>query len=620
MRRLRYLAMTGVTLSLCIVAGADTGTLLQIGPRWGTMWLSPDLTGNLITLEYKNSLPADSKAKGTVILELPAEIQCVWAGNIRFEEAPGENGGRNLLRLPAATLTALRPDHAGGWLYLKTTLKPGAVDTGKAWAEWEGGKSAVTTFDIQVIASPVVSQPKRFMAGVGIRPYTSGNWPDFIRQYASLGFNHIDFWHGVIHNTSKPSPSVLKLVEQARANNIIVSVDCSWWWDTDVLKEDPDSLAVFANDGRRGTVKDMEICPSYRGPGIMDRIKRNAQVARSGISSILSDEESYGHYNNFHYACVCPRCEERWKQWLPVHRPLLEHRSAQDVVAKYEKMPEYWRAWTWFRASLTTERYAIIKQEIVKAVQEHGAESSPRPMLGWWSGHVDPEDGVSLRHQDGRGLAEVIDFVQPMVYYRYQVPPREFRAIARRQAWAMDRRNSHMGIDGDDDFGFANQPGILLAGVLETVFAGHTGYCMWVGDYMDTRQYVELAAANNVIAKHENVFLKGKETDLFRCFVRDPDAKPMPGQTRVRSIFPPWSDDVCTSTWENDEEGLLLITDYREQRTHVWIERSRQYIGPMKLYDAFSDDEVTQLTKSQWDFRIQLEKSPVRLLYWKKKG
>ena len=84
-----------------------------------------------------------------------------------------------------------------------------------------------------------------------------------------------------------------------------------------------------------------------------------------------------------------------------------------------------------------------------------------------------------------------------------------------------------MGIDCDDHFGFANQPGILLAAVLETVFAGHTGYCTWVGDYIDTRQWVELAAANNVIARHENVFLEGEETDLFRCFVPDPDAKPI---------------------------------------------------------------------------------------------
>lgn len=618
MGRIRCLAVTGLILFLSIVPNAHSATPLEIAPRWGTMWLSPELTANWIILEYKPPLPADSKAKGTVILDLPAGIQCLWAGQIRFEEVSGENGGRILLRLPGANLTAVRPDHAGGWLYLKTTLKPGTVDTGKAWAKWEGGKSAVTTFDIRVIASPVVSQPKQFMAGVAIRPYTSDGWPDFIKQYASLGFSHIDFWHGVIHNTSKPDQSVLKLVEQARANQIIVSIDSSWWWDSKVLKEDPDSLAVFAKDGRRGTVKDMEICPSYRGPGIMNRIKSNAQVARSGISSILSDEECYGHYNNFHYACVCPRCEERWRQWLPAHRPLLEYRSAREVVANYQEMPEYWRAWTWFRASLTTERYGIIKQEIVKAVQEHGAESSPRPMLGFWSGQVDPEDGVSKRHQDGRGLAEVIDFVMPMVYYRYNIPPRDFRAIARRQAWALDKRNSHMGIDCDDEFGFANQPGILLAGVLETVFAGHTGYCTWVGDYIDTRQWVELASANNMIAKHESVFLEGEETDLFRCFVRDPDAKPMPGKTQVRILFPPWSDDVCTSTWENDEEGLLLITDYREQRTPVWIERSRKYVGSMKLYDAFSDEEVTQLTKGQWDFRIQLEESPVRLLYWKK--
>lgn len=186
----RSVAVTAFILSSRVVAAADRATPLRIAPRWGTMWLSPDLTASLVTLEYKNPLPADSKAKGTVILELPDGIECLWAGNIKSEQIPGDNG-------------------------------------------------------------------------------------------------------------------------------------------------------------RRGTVKDMEICPSYRGPGIMERIKSNAQVARSGVSSILSDEESYGRHNNFHYACVCPRCEKRWKEWLPLHRPLLEYRSAQDVVANYKQMPEHWRAWTW---------------------------------------------------------------------------------------------------------------------------------------------------------------------------------------------------------------------------------------------------------------------------------
>ena len=331
MRRSGSLAAAGLILFWCIAANADPGaTPLQIAPRWGTVWLSPDLTGNLVTLEYRNRLPADSKAtgtKGTVILELPAGIECLWAGSIQYEQAPAERDGRSLLRLPDASLTDWRPDHAGGWLYLKTTLAPGTVETGKVWAQWEGGKSAVSTFDIRVIASPAAVQPGKFMAGVAIRPYTADAWPNFIQQYASLGFNHIDYWHGVINNGSKPDPNVRKFVEQARANKIIVSVDSSWWWDTKVLEQDPDSLATFAINGRKGTVKDMEVCPSYRGPGIMNRIKANAQVARSGVSSILSDEESYGHYNNFHYACVCGRCEKLWKQWLKMNRPLMEHRS-----------------------------------------------------------------------------------------------------------------------------------------------------------------------------------------------------------------------------------------------------------------------------------------------------
>jgi hypothetical protein len=125
---------------------------------------------------------------------------------------------------------------------------------------------------------------------------------------------------------------------------------------------------------------------------------------------------------------------------------------------------------------------------------------------------------------------------------------------------------------------------------------------------MDTRQWAELAAVNDVIAKRERTLLDGQETDLFRSFTPEGEG----------DYFHPWSPDVCTSTRETRQEGLLLISDYRPERTPIWIERSAKQAGPMSLHNAFTGQLVARLTKGQWDFRIHLKERPVQLLVWKK--
>jgi len=129
---------------------------------------------------------------------------------------------------------------------------------------------------------------------------------------------------------------------------------------------------------------------------------------------------------------------------------------------------------------------------------------------------------------------------------------------------------------------------------------------------MDTRQWAELGQVNDVIAKHEQTLLEGKETDLFRSYA------PITVEGLPESYFQPWSPDLCTTTWENETEGMLLVTDYRKTRTPIWVERSLKYSGQMTLYDAFTDEKVVHLTEGRWDFRIHLDASPEMLLFWKK--
>jgi len=166
--------------------------------------------------------------------------------------------------------------------------------------------------------------------------------------------------------------------------------------------------------------------------------------------------------------------------------------------------------------------------------------------------------------------------------------------------------------DGDGANGrggdFANPPGLLTAAVLETIMAGGKGYCMWAGAYMDTRQLAELSAVNGVLADHEDTFLDGKEASLFNAY--PPEGK--------GDYFHPYSKEVFVSTRETKTEGVVLITDYRANRTPFWVERSTAHTGPMTLVDAFTGKTVAKLATNQWDFQIHLKDLPVRLLVWKK--
>lgn len=576
---------------------------LRIFPRWEKIWLSPRLKGNWVVLRYRHGFPKDNVPAGCVKIDLPDGVACESAVLTTFEQQTLADG-RTRIGLPAVSL-----DGTKAWfLCLSTTLAPGATATCTISATWEGGKMQPESFPVEVIDAPAACQPKKIVTGAAIWPYQMSSWPDFFPQYASLGFNMIDHWRGAIHATQKVDELLKEQVAVARELGIAMAINASNWWDYEIVKSDPDAQAVYMNGKRVPNVP----CPSYRGPGFTEKMRFNADIAKSGISFILSDEEFYPNRGAGVNVCACQRCQQRWRAWLPDHYPQLEYLPIQQVYEQRERRPELYRALLWFKASLTTERYRLYKAEIEMAVQEYGAASSPRPMLGWWAGAA---EAWSLERSmtDARGLSQTLDYVVPQLYYRYRIPPRHFRRVIRRQCWALGRKGCLAGIDTDDDStGYANTPGVLTASILETLFAGGSGYCLWYGPYMDTRQWVELARVNDVIATHERVFLDGKETDLFRSF------SPTEVEGLPSDYFRPWSPDVCTATWENDEEGLLLVTDYREERTPIWVERSLANTGPMTLHDAFTDKTVVQLTAGRWDFRIHLESLPVTLLYWNK--
>lgn len=260
---------------------------------------------------------------------------------------------------------------------------------------------------------------------------------------------------------------VKNLVKTSRGNGISVAVDSSTFWEHDLLEKDPDAQAVFAGGQKSGP------CPSYRGPAFTEAIQRQLAVTEAGVSYIMSDEEEYGN-GNYTTACVCPRCEARWKDWLKINRPGLPYISPKDVITKYSARPkvaafdklenrqegaeavqsgnalieEQYRAWLYFRASLTTERYQYFKKELEKTVATSGAKSSPKPLVGWWAGAAE-DYTLLVCMQDGRALAGVIDRVVPQLYFRYGIPPRRFREVVRRHCWALDGKNTCAGIDTD---------------------------------------------------------------------------------------------------------------------------------------------------------------------------
>ena len=607
--RLKSMLVVLFILGLSGMGNTQEEETLTISPRWDTVWVSPRLKSNWVVLRFQHKFAKGKDPTGKITIDLSKGVSLgfpVWGefketklpkGETRYEFSP--------VRMTDGSST--KGKRLGlYYLSLSTTLEPGTEAKMRISAKWRGGEMKPRIFPINVIDAPAGQQPKSIVTGSATWSYQIG--PDFYEKYASLGFNLIDYWVGYIHATSEVHEPLKESVELARKHGITTSINASTSWDAEKIKEDPEAHAMYFSGKKYGEIA----CPSYRGPGFLDKMKFNAEIAKSGISHIQSDEELYINSGAGGNMCICERCEARWKEWLAKQYPELEYVSPGEVYKNREEYyPEHYRAWQWFMASLTTERYKIYKEELEKAVDKYDAKSSPRALLSWWAGAA--EYGTLRGQQDGRGLSQTIDYLFLQLYYRYKLRPRHFRAAVRRHSWAVDGIALCAGIDTDDHFGDANTPGILAAGVLETLFAGGKGYCLWYGPYMDTRQWAELGRVNDVIAKHERTFLEGKETDLFRSF------NPIVVEGLPKGYFQPWSPDVCTSTWENETEGLLLITDYREERTPIWVERSLKYTGPMTLYDAFTDEEVVHLTEGRWDFRIHLDELPVRMLYWNKK-
>jgi hypothetical protein len=637
--------IVGMARTTAAAAQADEPEL-KIEPRWGTVWVSPQLSANWVILRYTHHWTKENAPSGKVIIDLPAGVKCISAIEMPFAESASPSGG---VRVTLDPVNLFSPELKGGFLYLSTTLPPGTTGKGQVWAEWDGGgqKSAVTDFDVRVIEVPSVAQPKKLWPGASMWPYMIANWPDYYRQYASMGFTHQNLWHTAIYHTQKPDPVVADIVSQSWAAGVSTSIDSSIFWGPEITGENPDpsNLALFVDGTRSGP------CPSYRGPAFEEWLGKLARISESGISFLISDEETYGG-GNYANACVCPRCEERWKQWLKENRPELHYKSQREVIAgkpassdnviaydqleqKHEgvdaptttttttttttsgagdadakQAAELYRAWLYFRASLTTERYQIFRKIIEKAVAQNGEpKSSPKPMLGWWASAAE-DYTLAVCMQDGRSLSGVIDPIVPQLYFRYQLPMPRFREAVRRHCWATGGgATTWAGLDSDDyDTQMANTPGVLTAAVLETLMAGGRGYCMWLGARMDTRQWAELAAVNGAMAQHENTFVDGKETDLFRAHA--PEGK--------GDYFHPWSKEVFVSTRETADEGLMLISDYRATRTPFWVERSNAFRGPMVLTDAFTGEVVARLSENQWDFLVQLKDWPVRLLVWNK--
>ncbi|MBI2300952.1 MAG: hypothetical protein HYU66_18735, partial [Armatimonadetes bacterium] len=406
-------ALPGVVLCAALPALGSGWEDMTVAPRWGTVWLSPRLTANWVNLTYADMLTQRPAPVGEVVFDLPAGVQCLWAFEVRFHQSPPADG-RSELVLEQVPMDGTK----GVFLLLASKLPVGTVDQGRSWARWEGGRTRAAEFAVRVIDVPVARQPKRLMTGVATWPYMIDNWPDFQRQFASFGCNQMDLWHTAIYladrYTEKPRPPALDYVARlARTNRelgISTAVDASIWWDEGAMSDDPDAHALFADGTRSGP------CPSYRGPGFTRGMQKNVAIAQSGISWVQSDEEVYGN-GNFTRACVCPRCEARWREWLKASRPELDYLPPKTVITEREAHPEQWRAWLWFRAALTTERYRLYRAELARVVGQTKASSSPQPRLGWWAGAA--EDHTLLHAmQDARGLASVVDQIIPQLYFR----------------------------------------------------------------------------------------------------------------------------------------------------------------------------------------------------------
>jgi hypothetical protein len=471
--------------------------------------------------------------------------------------------------------------------FWRTTLAPGTKLTGYYHARWDKGSQAEQSLPIEIISIPKGQTFRELPVWLSIPSDMADIWPG-LDNYRKAGFNTLDIWSYARANERVWGGKQLTSVaaKALRSNIRLIAGTREWWWEE--AGRDPEAQAVTLS-GQRVKV----VCPTYRGKHFEAFCEQGRYLIDNGLYFHSVDPEIYRDAGAI---CYCDRCRDGFRKYLAANYPGRPTADPLVFMKSPEKFPEEVKLWNRFKGAAFAGIYGDYRREMEAYLQRKGIREKFRLMVystyhrAWGSfyGYADYEKATPYLKtmEDPKALAEVFDYISPMVYPDLYARGKEYNMTGPwKDTVSLTRIVGNKttvapllsaGYPFIEPYNVDNSPEMIRYNMLEAIAGGARGLGFWGVcplDAADMRSIAEtvqmLVPAEEVILSGEpfedpkegNVFVKGiKSRDRALVLVSEYSRRPV--EARVKSPLPcpdcTVTDLATGKTIPSDGSGFLV--------------------------------------------------------------
>ena len=497
------------------------GGNIEVKHYTGRLYLSPDIIAPTY-FSFKSEPPDKKGDLPQVIFEIPDKVNIAdyCAGYWWFEDekmellskTPITRDGQPYIRytfsVTAKMYNLLWCYHIR--LFFSTREKDGRFNI-YYWGMVNGKTSETNILPVEIVRIPPIKTPKRFLVGLEGTDYIlMKHYPDSAKNLRYLGFNAISLNYNIgyiLTNEVYKGKSfitveeVKNFLDQLRKEGFETSIMGAGYFRPP-CEADPDLKAIDI-DGKQTDNFDF----TNRGPWIKNDVVKLIEIGlQLGFDTIFSDYEPYDCGDRISFT---ERTVKMFYEYFKRNYPGLEYVEPLEIAKNPGKYPKQEQIWIDFKC----QQFADYINTVIKEVRKE----YPKAKFGL-NTYAEKSNMENKRQhlEDHRLLADILDFVAPMVYDNvYKTMPSartKFDWLAEEVA---GKKARYLPTLDSGEWGWENSPPEENKYIiLEAVTSGAKGYFLWHAfGGVDVLDLMYISQANNIISQVEDILYDGKRDD-----------------------------------------------------------------------------------------------------------
>lgn len=474
--------------------------------------------------------------------------------------------------------------------FLRTKENDGNY-TGYYFVRWPGswkrpaGQQEMKTFRMNVVRVPQVPSPKRFIIMPDVLAQEFKVRPNWTKDFRRIGANRLS---GHEPKDVSFARNLSKAAEKAGFEGF-----SPWTWLTKDYDKYPGAHGIGL-DGK----KLKSWCLSYRGSGFKAFVKRIKRYVKQGVYRVnLNDEVSW--------ECFCHKCQARFKEYFTRIYSNDEYVDPIQFERTPDDYPKHHQLWKDYFGGMYGEAIIDVKKEVDAYMRTKGINKEFR-FSASSHGLFMTQIKIPAAIEPATRVIED-ELTQPYIYHYTGAykgnPKRVGDAIARSVEASRDINIKTVPVLSPG-LGFTN-PSCQLDPrsqmkyqILEGALAGMEGYGVYSSNDIDLGDLRQMALANRLIVKYEDIILDGEPANDVTFVTLPPELKMM-RSLRARRL---------------GERILIYVADYTtykpivtKLKINIPVEMS------MMVVDAEDGTKIAELMPGKEIFEIELKEERGRL-------